>query len=162
MDKRHIEALFLGHWQRMFAMAMSLLYDEDDSKDAVENVFLRLLNADISPEGDDEEIGRYLLMSVRNECLNTIRNKSTRQRLEHLYAKETSTNGDIYTEEDCLQRLAAFAKSRLSEQDMGIFSLRFMQGASYKDIARHYGISRVAVWKHIAAIVKTIKNEFKP
>lgn len=144
------------------ATAVSILYDEEGAKDAVENVFSRLLDAAIAPQGDDEAMGRYLLAAVRNECLKTLRGKASRQRMEQLYASETALQADADTDEERLQRLYTFAKNRFPEQDIRLFSLRFMQGMDYKTICRELGISRITAWKRLRDIVMTIKNEFKP
>ena len=41
MTKREIENLFKTHYTRMYRLAASILYDEDESKDVVSEVFAR-------------------------------------------------------------------------------------------------------------------------
>lgn len=161
MDRRLVEKLFRQHWQRLMATAVSLLYDEEAAKDAVGNVFARLLNADIAPQGDDDELGHYLLAAVRNECLKAHRNTTSRQRIEQLYVSEADLQDNADADEECLRQLYDFAKAHFSEQDLDLFRLRFMQGEDYKTICQQLGVSRITIWKRLRDIVKTIKNEFK-
>ena len=43
MDNKEIEALFRQYYNRMYRMAVSILYDEQESKDVVSDIFGRLL-----------------------------------------------------------------------------------------------------------------------
>jgi len=57
----------------MFRLAMSLLYDEDESKDIVSEVFASLLGGDMTINSDNAR--GFLLTCVRNSCINVIRHK---------------------------------------------------------------------------------------
>ena len=48
MTKREIENLFKTHYTRMYRLAASILYDEDESKDVVSEVFARLMDSDVT------------------------------------------------------------------------------------------------------------------
>ena len=58
----------------MYRLARTILYDEDESKDAVSEVFTKLLRADIEPQED--KLQGYLMTSVRNKCRDVLRHKS--------------------------------------------------------------------------------------
>jgi len=74
MDKKEITTLFRQYYGRMYGMAVSILYDEQESKDVVSDIFERLLVADTLLLPDTVE--HYLLTSVRNSCLKRIAQKS--------------------------------------------------------------------------------------
>ena len=46
MEKKEISTLFRQYYGRMYWMAVSILYDEQESKDEVSDIFERLLEAD--------------------------------------------------------------------------------------------------------------------
>ena len=63
-----IERLFRQHYERMYRLARTILYDADECRDVVSDVFEHLLREDTVLLPDTEEA--YLLRSVRNRCLN--------------------------------------------------------------------------------------------
>ena len=86
MEKKEIITLFRQYYGRMYGMAVSILYDEQESKDVVSDIFERLLVSDTLLLPDTVE--HYLLTSVRNSCLKRIAQKSNRQRIAQHYASE--------------------------------------------------------------------------
>lgn len=86
MEKKEISTLFRQYYGRMYGMAVSILYDEQESKDVVSDIFERLLESDTVLLPDTVE--HYLLTSVRNSCLKRISQKTNRQRIAMLYASE--------------------------------------------------------------------------
>ena len=103
MDRQHVEQLFRQHYRRMYSVASSLLYDEQESKDVVSEVFAYLLESDTellpaSAEG-------YLMVAVRNRCLKRLRDKSTREHILHLYATEPQLDDSWQDDEQRLCRL---------------------------------------------------------
>lgn len=159
MDKRTIESLYKEHYQQMLRLAMSLLADDAESQDAVNDVFARLLTADISI-GEGSEAG-YLARSVRNECLNRLRSKGVRERFARLYSQEHEDSYAAPEWEDNAQRLNAFMAENFSERMMQVYTLRFVEGKKMNEIALELGISRIAVYKHIVHCVNMVKQNFK-
>ena len=80
--KTDIERLFRSHYEKMYHLAKTILYDDAESRDAVSEVFARLLREPITLLPESEE--GYLLRSVRNRCLNVIAHKSVRERAVRL------------------------------------------------------------------------------
>lgn len=68
MTRKEIESLFKTHYAQMYRLAVTILYDEAESKDVVSDVFARLLNSYETLKADTAE--RYLLTAVRNQCRN--------------------------------------------------------------------------------------------
>ena len=66
MTKQKFEEIYRKHYPEMYRLARTILYDEDESKDAVSEVFTKLLRADIEPQED--KMQGYLMTSVRNKC----------------------------------------------------------------------------------------------
>jgi len=157
MERHDIQRLFKQHYAKMLRVARTILYDEQESKDVVSDIFEGLLRGWTVLMADTEE--RYLLTSVRNQCLKRIRHQETRLRME------TATAGlstDAEHEDERMTDIVEFVVSRLTEQEQRIFRLRFSEGYSYDEIASAEGISRVAVWKHLSHALKEIKNRFNP
>lgn len=158
MKKEIVEQLFRRHYPTMYRRALTILYDGQESKDAVCDIFERLLTTDIALE--EATVEQYLLICVRNECLKRLEQKNARQRMARLYTNEHMLDNSTTRDEARLHRLIEFAHSRLSTQEQTIFRLRFLDGKSYEEIGSQLGISRVAVWKHLSHLMTTIKEQF--
>lgn len=159
MKEAEVERLFRKYYPDMYRRALTILYDRQESDDVVCGIFEALLQQDMELLPNSEE--QYLLGSVRKECLQRISLKSNRERLLQFYAKERQIEEDMQKDEERLKRLQAVAHRCLTKQELLIFHKRFLEGQSYDDIATELGISRVAVWKHLSHLVKTIKQQFK-
>ena len=88
MTEREIENLFKTHYTRMYRLAASILYDEDESKDVVSEVFSRLIASNVTLRLDTADA--YLLMGVRNQCRNVMKQKQVRERFLHLLSEEAT------------------------------------------------------------------------
>ena len=156
MESKIIQRLFKQHYAKMLRVARTILYDEQESKDVVSDIFESLLRGQTVIVADTEE--RYLLTSVRNQCLKRIRHQETRLHMEAATAEQTATADDDERWADIVE----FVVAHLTEQEQRIFHLRFTGGYSYDEIASAEGISRVAVWKHLSHALKEIRNRFNP
>ena len=65
---KQIEQLFKRHYRKMYLLAKVLLRDGDAAKDAVSDVFADML--DNNATVDSETAESFLLVCVRNKCLN--------------------------------------------------------------------------------------------
>lgn len=151
-----VQRLFKQHYAKMFRVARTILYDEQESEDVVSDIFEHLLHGQTVLMPGTEE--RYLLTSVRNQCLKRIRHEAVRQRMEGQATVEQALKSDDADER--LTDIDEFVARHLTEQEQRIFRLRFSDGCSYEEIAVAEGISRVAVWKHLSHALDLIKNHF--
>ena len=161
MKKEEIEILFRQHYGQMIRQAKRMLYDDEESRDVVSEVFAMLIKMDILPKNMES----YLMASVRNRCLNLLEHKDVRARFEQAYTLEMKQNlaiGDdaiSYTSvEQWYQQMMAYAKKHLTEQTLLVFHMRHIDGMKYQEIADQFGISRVMVYKHLAKAMNTIKE----
>ena len=153
MNKDRIEQLFRQHYAQMTRLAMTLLYDEEESRDVVSEVFATLLKTDIAPKN----IESYLLMSVRNRCLNLIEHKSVRAKFEQAYTIEMKSQSQT-DDEDQLKQLMVYAEQHLSPKTLRVFRMRHLQGMKYQEIADQLGISRVMVYKYLSQAMEIIRE----
>lgn len=160
MDKLQLEVLFRQHYPRMYALARTILYDEQESKDAVSDVFDHLLSTEEDKMPDAVE--PYLMISVRNNCLKKIHQKEARQRREKIYQESVSLASTTpEADHERLQAVLKFAHQELTQQELSIFKMRFLAEMTYPEIAEELGISRVAVWKHLAHLTSLMKEFIK-
>jgi RNA polymerase sigma factor, sigma-70 family len=154
MTKEEIKVLFIQHYAKMYRVARTILYDEQESKDVVSDIFERLLDGRIMLMPDTAE--RYLLTSVRNQCIKRMCHSEVKRQFAEDFTPETEY-GD---EDERLNEVVEFAKRNLTHQELRIFYLRFTDGCSYEEIATQEGISKVAVWKHLSHMLNIIRKNF--
>ena len=157
MTRQKFEEIYRKHYPEMYRLARTILYDEDESKDAVSEVFTKLLRADIEPQEDT--LQGYLMTSVRTKCRDVLRHKSVRQRVENLYVadlkqQQASTTSD----DDRLERINEFVKRELSPLSQQILQLRFLGEMKYEEVAEAAGVSRVTVHRHLSEGLQRIRE----
>lgn len=155
MEREIIQQLFEQHYAKMYRVARTLLYDEQESEDVVSDIFEQLLQGKVMllPGGEEG----YLLTCVRNRCLKRLRHEAViRDAQQHVVADGPES------EDERLSDIVEFVLCHLTEREQRIFRLRFSDGCSYEEIAAAEGISRVAVWKHLSHTINEIKKRFNP
>ncbi len=158
MTRQETEILFKTHYSAMYRLAMSLLYDEDESKDVVSDVFASLLDGSMAFSSDNAR--GFLLTCVRNSCINVIRHKRVRERFANLY----STSGEQLTDgpDDTmmLAELRDYINKQLPPLTCRIFTLRYLQDMTCQQVADAVGVSRVTVHHHLSQSLEKINAYF--
>ena len=159
MTKKEFEDIYRQHYAKMYRLARTMLYDADESKDVVSDIFARLLRGGVMPDSDRME--GYLMTAVRNRCRDVLSHKSIRERVERLFLQE-SMQGHIIAmnDDDRLERLMQFIEAELPPLSQQIFRLRFLREMSYEEVAQATGVSKVTVYNHLSQSVQRIKEHF--
>ena len=150
--------LFRQYYARMYVLARTLLYDDDECRDVVSDIFAKVYEGDITLTPPTE--GSYLLAAVRNRCLNIIEQKHTRCRLRCLYVLEADS-ASMECDDERYDEVMAFVGSHFSGTALRVLQLRFVDGLECKEIASTLQISTVAVYRHLARAIETIKANIK-
>ena len=159
MTQKEIETLFRQHYAAMYRLARTILYDADESKDVVSDIFVRLLSGGITVQADKME--GYLMMAVRNRCLDVLSHKSVREQVEKLFSQELKQNHIVASNgDDRLDRLMQYIDRELPPMSKQIFRLRFLREMSYEEVAQEVGVSKVTVYNHLSQSLQRIKEYF--
>ena len=160
MTKKEFEDIYRQHYAKMYRLARTMLYDVDESKDVVSDIFARLLREKYQPQQSQME--GYLMTAVLNRCRDVISHKSIRKRVEKLFLQE-SMQGHIISmnDDDRLERLMQFIEAELPPLSQLIFRLRFLREMSYEEVAQATGVSKVTVYNHLSQSLQRIKEHFQ-
>ena len=139
----------------MYRLAASILYDEDESKDVVSEVFARLMASDVTLRPDTAEA--YLLTGVRNQCRNVMERKQVRERFLRLLSEEATEP----TITNRMTELMQYVEEHLPPLSQQIFRLRFLREMTCQEVADTLGISRMTVHNHLKESVEQIRVYFK-
>ena len=158
MTRRELEILFKSHYATMFRLAMSMLYDEDESKDVVSDVFASLAAGGMTIKSDNAR--GFLLTCVRNSCINVIRNKQVRERFAKLYSNKAEPLADGPDDSLMLNELREYINTELPPLSRRIFTLRFLHDMTCQQVADAVGVSRVTVHHHLSQSLEKINAYF--
>lgn len=161
MTKEEFENIYRQHYAKMYRLARTMLYDADESKDVVSDIFARLLRKKYHPQ--QHQLEGYLMTAVRNRCRDVLSHKSMRERVEKLFLQESQQSNVISTntDDDRLERLVQFVESELPPLSQQIFQLRFLRELSYEEVAQATGVSKVTVYNHLAQSLQRIRVYFQ-
>lgn len=158
MTTSELEILFKTHYAAMFRLAMSLLYDEDESKDVVSDVFASLLGGGLAIRSDNAR--GFLLTCVRNSCINVIRHKQMRERFMKLYSNSAEPLADGPDDSLTLAELREYIDNNLPPLSRRIFTLRYLHDMTCQQVAETVGVSRVTVHHHLSQSMEKINAYF--
>lgn len=160
IEKTILQGLFCRYYNEMFHLARTLLYADEDAEDTVQDVFLRLMEADILPT--PEKARAYLMTAVRNGCINRIRKKSIIEQVKSLYSVEADSDMKYIEERlETLDAVCDYADNHLTEPHRTIFRLRFMEGMTLKDISQQIDMNLKTVFKYLSQSIQNIKEQFR-
>ena len=156
LEKRNIEQLFRQNYSEMNHLARVLLGDDEEAEDVVQNIFLRVARNDIPPKNDN-----YLLVAVRNACLNRIRQKQLHEKVRNLLPIDADADFQpIDKELERLEDIAAFVNEQMEEPHRSIFHLRFDEDLTIAEIARRLGLNPNTTYKYLAQCMEHIRQHF--
>jgi len=149
-DETAFEQVFKSHFKRLHAYAFTILRDEMEAEEMVQQVFFKLWerNENLSLTGS---VSAYLYRAVHNESLNYIKHQKVRSshQLHIAYSMKNEVEHPakkILTGE--LEKKIHSALSELPEQCRTIFQMSRFDELKYREIADKLGIS-----------VKTVENQ---
>ena len=185
MTKEEFENIYRQHYAKMYRLARTMLYDADESKDVVSDIFARLLrerlragerqrvlalqatkdragaSAGMKYHPQQNQMEGYLMTAVRNRCRDILSHKSMRERVEKLFLQESEQSHIVsMNDDDRLERLMQFVEAELPPLSQQIFRLRFLREMSYEEVAQATGVSKVTVYNHLSQSLQRIREYF--
>ena len=158
MTKSELEILFKTHYAAMFRLAVSLLYDADEARDVVSDVFASLLDGGMAIRTDNAR--GFLLTCVRNSCISVIRHKQMRERFIRLYSTAAEPQDSAPDDTMMLAELRNYLDNHLPPLSRRIFTLRYLHDLTCQQVADAVGVSRTTVHHHLSQSMEKINAYF--
>ena len=159
-DKTILRGLFCRHYSEMIHLAKTLLYDDEEAEDAVQDVFARLIESDILPA--DDKAKAYLMTAVRNGCINRIKQKTLAEQFRELYSLDVESDWQHAEQRmTMLEAICEYADNYLHEPHRTIFQLRFEEGLKLKDIASQLDMNLKTVFKYLSQSIQSVQKQVK-
>jgi RNA polymerase sigma factor (sigma-70 family) len=134
----------------LLGVCMKYLKNEEDAKDSVQQVFLKVIN-DL-PKYKVEFFKSWLYMVAKNHCLMKLRDKGkyTAELNEKLLATADETDGKLAAlEKDTHLSHMELALQQLNEEQKVCVTLFYLQKQTYQQIAQNTGLTAMQVKSHI-------------
>ena len=140
-DALAFQELYDAHADAVFSVAMSLLRDEHDARDVLQEVFLKVWNASEMYDPVFGKVVSWLLTITRHRCLNRIRSSQRRGAAHDASARDTETLATAPEESGAhlLRRETATAVhtalASLPEEQREAIELSFIHGLTHEEAA---------------------------
>ncbi len=155
MKKDHLTSSFIALRDRLHRSALAFLKDDEDARDALQDVFLKLWKTD--DVESDSEASSKLFVVLRNVCIDRLRRKKTVE----LEDKHTiSMNVEPSSGED-MEHLESLLTVGLTQEQRKIYMLAVHYSMEYKEIAQQLNMTEGAVRTQMCRARKRISENYK-
>ena len=148
MEKDKITLLYEAYSQDVYLLALSWLHSTHDAEDILQNVFIKLLDKDITVFNGSEKA--WLFKCTTNACKNHLRSFWQRNK------QSLNDNIVLRTNED---RSLWEAIGKLKPIYRAVIHLYYYEGYRQDEIAQILGISRTAVQTRLQRARENLKKE---
>ena len=148
MEKQQIAALYEAYAKDVYRLALSWLHSTHDAEDILQNVFLKLLDKDITMFFGGEKA--WLLKCTANACKNHLRSFWQRN------TQALDENTVVTTSED---RSLWEAVGKLKPIYRAVIHLYYYEGYRQDEIAQILGISQTAVQTRMQRARESLEKE---
>ena len=155
-DNRWLGILLQRYTMLLFGVCMKYLKNEDDAKDSVQQVFLKII-AELHKYRVDY-FKSWIYMIAKNHCLMRLRDrqgktpvelKEQSMGLEEDAADPDGYRGQQHIEKDRMLDLMSAALEELNKEQKLCVTLFYLDKKSYQEIADNTGFSMGQVKSHI-------------
>ena len=151
MDSAVFDSVWLPHQAAFYRLAFYILENEDEARDAVQDLYLKLwdMREQLDSIDNPKAYGLHLL---RNRCIDRIRSR-TRHRQTALDEQGLGRREEIL--------LLRKAMEKLPEKQKKLLEMRVFQEMEYARISEITGLSQVNVRVSLTLARKNLRNEME-
>lgn len=160
LNTKEFERLFRAHYTRLCFYAYDYVGDIDIARDIVSDAFTRLWN-EREQLKDTAKLNNYLLVCVRNRCINDLRKKHHTIPIDLI--DERVDCYDMEWLEAQEERIAEVNKviDSMSDKTQRVLQECYFNNCTYKETAAMLGITPDGVKKHITKAFSMLRAHFK-
>lgn len=156
-----IEELFKTYKEMMFKIAMSILHNESDAEDAVQDAFLSIIkNFEKILLIPCIEKEFYFVTIIENISINKLNKKKRHpwENIEEYFEMSSDYSVEKEVDENFLIKEIKSALTALSDRDYSIMYLYAFKQMTPKEIAKELGIREKYIHTYIARARKRLLN----
>src|SRR5208283_4877368 len=137
-----LRRLYDGHAQSLYAFLLNLTRDEADTRDLLQDIFVKLARDPELLAGARNERA-FLIRLAHNAAIDLIRRRGTRERTKDNFAAEMVSPFAPASDPDeaVFRDELAVALAELPEEQRAVVHLKLWEGLTFGEIAAALGIS---------------------
>ena len=144
-NRKVYEALFRDYYPQLVRFAEGYIFDKQVCEDIVQNLFVYFWENAEKIELD-VSVKAYFFQSVKNRCLNHLRDLHIHDRHNIAYMSTILTQDEVESIEDPeIMRQVSEAISKLPKEMGEVFRLKYLEGMKLREIAKKNHISENTV-----------------
>ena len=161
MIARDFKTNILPVSKKLLRFATHFLKDEDEAKDAVQDVFLKLWQKRDELE-KIENIEAYAMQMTRNRCLDTIRTNRTVAISVETDRKMKEESVDVHLQVEYSESATQIKKliDKLPDLQRNVMYMRDIEQLSYEEIAETTALQINAIRVNLSRARKKVRDEF--
>lgn len=156
MTERQFHSQWIPLQGRFYRVAYYILEDEEDAKDAVQELYLKLWNL-----RDHLELVRepaaYGSLLMRNLCIDRIRARKPSEPLQEQLSGKAPPDEELVRREEVQAVLRQIRD--LPEGQRKLLKMRVLDGLSYQQISEKTGLSPLNIRVQVSLARKKLKDE---
>jgi RNA polymerase sigma-70 factor (ECF subfamily) len=160
-EDKAFDYFFRQYYTSLCFFANSILHNEDQAKDLVQDCFVKLWSSKTIRERC-ETVKSFLYTAVRNRCVDFLRRKKVMKKAELQLVKDNSDLDFEYFDEvafaEMIRQVAKHIEGLPSKMQQ-VFRLYYIEGKKYKQIATELNSSPEAVRKQKVRALKLIRQK---
>ncbi|CAA0148563.1 RNA polymerase ECF-type sigma factor [Tenacibaculum maritimum] len=158
------EILFKKSYKELSSVAYHYLKDEEESKDVVQEVFIKVWEKRKDLIEDPQAIF-YLVTAVKNNCISKLRKKMQHLSVDDVMVRNTlkeDVSKESYSEEELdVYQFVNKALEELPPKCLIVFKLSRFDLLTYAQIAERLGISIKTVENQMGKAIKIMRSYIK-
>jgi RNA polymerase sigma-70 factor (ECF subfamily) len=169
-NQHSFEQLFRLFYPRLKNYACSLMPNENEAEDLVQDVFFQVWQSRINLD-NEKNVGAYLFTLLKNKCLNALKHKvveekyalrSAKHETEELYHISFADTGEFVSMEQRLFTELEMIMKEMPEKCQTAFRLKWFEEKKIREIAEIMNISTTMVDKHLAKGLEIARKKLNP
>ncbi len=155
-----LDRLYEKYWEKAFSQAYKRLKDEDQAKDVVQEVFVRIW---FNRETVIDNFPAYLSVCVKNQVLKLIAESDrTSPLLDRLDELPSAFSADAKFKTKEFDKIYESVVATLPPKRQRIFRLHFHEDLTTKAIAEQMGITRKTVQNQLGKAIQQLRMILLP
>ena len=160
-DGNSFEFFFRQYYASLCYFANSILHNEEEAKDIVQDSFVKLWDSQTITERS-ETVKSFLYTAVRNKCVDVLRKKKVIQKATLQLVRNNEDDFEYFDEvafAEMIRQLDGYL-SELPSKVQEIIKLYYLDEKKYHEIADEINSTPEAVRKQKARALKIIRQKF--
>ena len=160
-EDKAFDFFFRQYYTSLCFFANSIIHNEEEAKDIVQDCFIKLWNSQTFNERT-ETVKSFLYTAVRNKCLDLLRKRKVIKKAELQIVRNNDLEFE-YFDEVAFAEMVRQVVERIEElpaNTQKIFKLRYLDGKKYGEIANEINSTPEAVRKQKTRALKILREKF--